>query len=335
MLLTGQGFASWDESATVEENRLRLMPDCDFVLWYKPLGAPKDGVPPLRGIDSLTVPAAMSFNECWWPGHVAARDVEQTGTRLVILHHHNDRPRFTAAWGEPAGSGVVSVYPNGVWVASVPHGAEESVFGSAAGWEDRPIDIMLAGTMNADVYPRRWEFREWIEAGLFTASSGRPLESLLWLHPGTRLESPAACDDAVLAYARALRRAKVALVCPSAFLYPLAKYPEAAMAGCIVAGDMPEHPPLGYRRMVVDLTGLGPEEVLAKIRPLCEDRAAWEAQAMAGRQIARERFSMDMYAKRLLLIFREYLSANSVLAGVGEHPVRDAASSYDSHDRVG
>lgn len=321
LVVSGHGWPGWDESQTALANCERALPDADVVWWYKPLGAPKDGVPPLNDPKQVSVRklTVLSFNECWWPDWRAAREVEDTGTRLTIIHHANDCWRFTDRWlGSRTNPQIIMRKADGVvlledsfigmamagrFVHHIPHSAEASVFGVAARlWKDRDIDVLLTGVQNEATYPLRHRFKRLIEHGKL------PGKCVVHPHPGYRASSLEQCDARVMEYAEMLGRSKIALVCSSVHRYPLAKYVEAAMAGCCVLGDMPRMPPPHYPNMMVNLSAMldhtaelfWDKMIESWVTVLLRDQKRLEAMATSARERASSSYSQDAYAERFV-----------------------------------
>ena len=220
--LTGQGWPGWDNARRAVDN---IDDRTGAVLWYKWQGSIKDGVSPIIGPREVSKRwlTIETYNEAWWPDDLASRQVIDSGTRLVICHHWNDMPRFDLAKRE-----------TGCKVVHIPHAAEASIFSKAyRPWDERDIDVLLTGTINPEVYPLRSRFARLIAEGKM------PGNAVHYPHPGCRVADLATADAKVAEYAAMLGRSKVALVCGSIHNYALAKYFEAAMAGCCVVGSRP------------------------------------------------------------------------------------------------
>lgn len=285
---SGPGWRGWVERETLATNAQRVMPDADAILTYKPLGT-REALP-LKEVLGCDVPRVLAFNECWWPGSLASKEAIEAGASLIVCHHANDMPHFDLAksW-------------IGCRVVHIPHGAERATFDLN---EDGPrlTDVLLAGNCAPNVYPLRSKWAEVL--GLL----GRRVCVKL-PHPGYRKRSSRECEETVGRYARHLNESKIALVCGSKHRYPLAKYVEAAMAGCLVLGDMPEQAPDGYDELVAQVPMDAPIEILAGVVNDWLDRPNdLRAFAKRSREVAREQFSQDRYAERFHAAVSEHLS---------------------------
>jgi len=274
--ISGQGWPDWRHDidggsvAMIEQ----LMPDADAVFWYKPLGT--RGIPPLD--DSRAVRdrwlTVESFNECWWPDNRAEREATEAGTSLVICHHANDKPQFRT---------LPTVH--------IPHCAEKSIFARAAKpWKKRDIDVLLCGVQSPSIYPLR---ARWLE--LYRANK-LPGHAVHYERPPYRAKDLNKCDELVAEYATMLGRSKIILGCTSRYKYPLARFPEAAMAGAVHVSDTPEQAPVGYDKMICPVDPAMPEAMLIETVVAALDQAA----SMQPQEVAMELFTQECYASRFL-----------------------------------
>ena len=279
--LTGSGWPDWDLTATVEANARRIMPDADAIWWYKPLGSRE--APPLVKPHECGLPAVETLNECWWPDDRAVREIIAAGSTLVVCHHANDVSRF-------AKTGQL------VEVVHIPHAAEVAVFAAGAKpWDDRTIDVLLTGSLNREHYPLRCRLADLMRRGKL------PGRCHLHPRPPLRAASLAECECHVREYAGMVGRSKIALGCSSRWRYPLAHYPEKAMAGARVVADMPELAPPGYDRMVEPIDpAWTDQQIVARIGELLADDEALRLAAQIGQAVALRFYTMDCYAARFL-----------------------------------
>ncbi len=286
--VTGQGWPGWNDKATAADNLQNVMPEAHACLWYKPLG--NRGVAPLVKPKRIGVLTVETYNECWWPDNQAAHEVIKNGTGLVICHHANDMPRMALA------------NKAGCLVRHIPHCAEPTMFHAASRpWAERNIDVLLTGVTGETYYPLRARWQRLLDAGKLPGKVHRHG------HPGYRRTSQGACEAAVREYAGLLGRTKIHLVCSSKFRYPLAKYIEGAMAGCLTVGDMPEQAPPGYERIVWNVNPNDSDAEL--IRTIERALASQDAErfALGAQATALERYSMDTYAEAFVTEVRSAL----------------------------
>lgn len=286
--VSGADWPDYDLTRTPEQNRRRIMPDSQAVLLYKPEGTKE--VPYVGDPQTLKVPAVLRYNEAWWPDGKASLEAISAWAKLVIIHHEVDRPQFDDA-----------VKATGCQVVHVPHCAEKIVFADAARpHAKRDLDVVLTGVLSAEVYPLRDRFVKLIDSGAL-----RPLKTLVYRHPGYRKPDMKACDKAVRDYADVLGRSKVALVTGSRYRYPMAKYVEAAMAGCALVGDMPLKAPAGYE-WFYDLSptqDLSDEQWAGLIRTAVANTQAGQA----NKKVAVARFTQERYAEDFVEAVRSVL----------------------------
>lgn len=299
VVVTGIGWPDWHAGASVLTNVDRIMPNADALWLYKPLGC--RGVAPLVRMREFTTehPAVVvqAYNECWaLPGirsdDWAATEAIESGTDLMICHHENDLPR------------VQKAVDHGVAVRHIPHCAESRVFGAhALPWASRDIDVLLTGIIGTKFYPFRARWKHLIDHRMLAGNV------VHYAHPGQVQSSIERCDELVDDYAKLLGRSKVHLVCSSRFRYPLAKYVEGAMAGCVTIGDEPELAPEGYDDMAVYVAPDAKEADLG----IEVSRWLWHDGGSMGREkseqaqlMAAARFTMDSYAERLAAMIAEF-----------------------------
>ena len=302
LVLSGPGWPDYDLSRPVRENLERLMPDADLVLWYKPLGA--QDVPALVRPRELKVPACLRFNEAWWPRRQAMKEVIASGTELVICHHANDVPRFRRFRGwQPL-------------VRHIPHCAERSVFAPAAlAQPQRPIPVLLTGKIQKRTYPLRYRLERLIRSGRVPGE--------VRAHPSYDMETEAEALAQVQAYADHLGRAKIVVVDSSRYRYPLSKYTEAAMAGALVLGDVPESPPPGFADFVVPIDRRASDrKIVETVSGWLENEPLRSHRAERGRQLVLARYTQEHYAAAWAGVVCEFLGrARPVPAADGSRQV--------------
>ncbi|MEX0717774.1 MAG: glycosyltransferase [Planctomycetaceae bacterium] len=287
VVLSGPGWPDYDAARTLRQNMARILPEADAILWYKPLGSPE--VPALVAPADRDVPAVCAYNECYWPDRRALRECQASRTDLAVCHHRNDMARFEPVSGEDRA-------PRTVWI---PHAADEMFARAVRRWEERDIACLLTGAVDPDVYPLRTRLARLIAAGRLQGAEVLP-------HPGYRLDSPAACEAQERRYAEMLGRTKLVLTTGSRYGYGLAKYPEAALAGAGLAGDVPPDfaETLGPHMVRLSLED-SDQELCAKVREALADDEQLRGLAARGQLAAAEAHSMELYAERLVTAIRE------------------------------
>lgn len=286
--VSGPGFVEYDDRKSVNDNLDRIMPDADAVLWYKPEGH-AGRYAALIGTKECRVPSIMRFNEAWWPDRRAAKEVEACGAKIVIIHHEIDRKQF---------KGVNAT------VEHIPHCASGAVFTCRVHHDHRKIDCLLTGVLSKEIYPVRERFANLIRSNAISGEI-RP-------HPGYRLADSQACEQEVASYADHLSRAKIALVCSSVYKYPLAKYVEAAMAGCFVIGDMPEEAPPLYEKIVMPINiSWSDSEIAEFIKGWLQSDVARQRRSVESQRIAAEHFCQERYAEKFVEAVERYINAST------------------------
>jgi hypothetical protein len=216
VLLTGPGWTGWDDSASLRDNLESCGRTIRAILWYKPERCVEPGEHPC--------PATVCYNEAWWPDWRAARECVASRVERVVCHHMEDLPRMQAP-PEVLGGHAYKLY-------HLPHAADSAAFARHSRlWSERDIPCLVWGALSPEFYPLRCRFAKMVRSGFVP---GQVLN-----HPGYRLANLEACDRQKERYAAMLGRTKLALVCSSIYRYGLAKYVEAAAAGCCVVGDAP------------------------------------------------------------------------------------------------
>ena len=205
--ISGDGWPGWHELESVRQNIDSWDWKPEAILVYKP----EDHI----DVDKCGVPRVMEFNEAY--DRKTLDEVQLAEPSLIILHQEQDLARL---WGKNGGARLVHL----------PHCADKATFYRD---EDlpRPIDCLLTGNRNPEVYPLREKWAKLIESGKLRGEIRRP--------PGHRLE-PAQAERQFKEYAAHLRRAKILLVDSSVYQIALSKYVEGIAAGCVVVGDLPK-----------------------------------------------------------------------------------------------
>jgi hypothetical protein len=280
----GRGFPDYAPDATLWDNIQRVFGATafDLVHVYKP-GDHQD-------VAGCPVPKSIDYNEAWdipW----VVKEVTRNDIRLVIFHHHND---WQALRSHPR------LYRRRL-LTHVPHGAERAIFAPVAQpWEARSVPILLTGALKARHYPLRVRCAELIQAGR--------LPGEVRSHPGYRTSGVKETEAQFADYARHLGRSRIALVLGITHQYALAKYPEAAMAGCLLIGDIPPElePTLG--QYMVRLTpAMSDDDIVAQVGWWLEHDEAAQARAAASQQLALEQFTMEHYAAQFVQVARRFL----------------------------
>jgi hypothetical protein len=280
----GKGFPDYDDDAPLYDNIKRVFGATafDLVHVYKP----RDH----QAVAACPIPKSVDYNEAW--NHKATiKEVLQNDVRLVIFHHANDLTALKARWR----------FSKGRVLRYIPHCAERAIFEPAAmPWPDRTVSVLLSGALRSRFYPLRRRCAQLIRSG--------QLPGEIREHPGKRTAGADATREQFVDYAQHLGRTRVALVLGITFDYALAKYPEAAMAGCLLVGEIPRELYATLGRYMVQIEPNMPDAQIVKEVQWWVDHDS-EAQELAAssQKLALSQFTMERYAAQFVRIAREFL----------------------------
>lgn len=264
----GAGWPGYDESRTLEWN-LEVTGRAPDVLWvYK-----QDRLREFRHAPWLKL---TCFNECWNEKYIAEAD----GCDLVVFRHQVDH----LLWD-------MRLTATGVMTRHILHGADPEFFVP----HQKTTDCLLTGVSAPQVYPLRARFEQMLRDGR--------LPGRIRKHPGYRLRSHAECLNQYRDYADDLGGARISLCCSSKWRYSLAKYMESALAGCAIAGDMPDdelfRSTLGRHMIEID-TSWSDDGICEVIRDWLRHPNELAALAERGRQCVLDNFTTAHYARHLV-----------------------------------
>jgi hypothetical protein len=273
---SGPGFSGWDDDLAAQENIDRIAPDCDLVVWYKPLE--------FKFPHRVTKPTCLRYNEMW-DAKWTQEEILASNTDFVICHHKNDWQRYSEL---PTLASRRFVH--------IPHCADSRAFRNNG--DSRTVDVLLSGAISTKTYPLRARFEKMIQRGM--------IPGVVRPHPGYRVENTKIVKAG---YAASLRNAKIALVCGSVYRYRLAKIVEAAMCGCLVVGSLPEGEREEHGRFMVECNLRESDRVIA-------DRINWwlrhndlrQQRSAIGHGIMHDNYTCEHYADRFLSAATEFLA---------------------------
>lgn len=296
----GRGFPAYCDQETVWANIRRHFGATAFDLLH--VYRPEDH----HGLASCPLPKVIDYNEAW-DRKAVVREILRHDIGLVIFHHRNDWQAFQAKPRLARARQLVHI----------PHAAEQSIFVPAARpWAERSLPVLLTGALRRDMYPLRARCADLILAGKIPGEIRQ--------HPGYRTAGTAETCDQFVDYARHLGRSRIALVLGITHDYALAKYPEAAMAGCLLVGDIPEElePTLG-RHMVPLQTEMSDTQIGDTLAWWLAHDAEAQARAAASQQLALAQFTMEHYAAHYVRVARAFLhNACRPRRGMAAHLLR-------------
>ena len=94
-------------------------------------------------------------------------------------------------------------------------------------------------------------------------------------------------------YAEEMKRAKICIITPSSYRYALRKYNEAALAGCVLVGGIPDERHDEFSRYVLDVESMSDSEFLSEIRALLDDPGRRERMVKTAQEIHLSKYTLN------------------------------------------
>jgi len=236
----------------------------------------------ITGLRDRPEPRILLFYDAYERPKVRA-EIDSCDPALVIFAQESDERNWRA-----------ELEAEGRTVARIPNCAHKAVFYREGDWQ-RPIDCLLTGARNPDVYPLRERFARLVNDGKLPGEV-RPF-------PGHRRKSIEDARVQFADYAAHLRVAKVALLDGSIHRLALQKYMEAAAAGCVMAGEMPDdrlfRDTLGKALVEID-SSMSDERIAVVIKDLLVQPAEMKRRSQIGSDQYLAGFTMEHWARRFL-----------------------------------
>ncbi len=268
---SGIGFGDWDDSLRINEN-LDAIYGSDWpnaILVYKPEQYHGWGFPL-----PLTI---TTFNDAWETS-TRLNDIRLPRCKLVIMHHANEMTEWQQRCSE-------------VRFVNISYPINPEMF--YAKDVEKQIDILLTGAIDSKIYPLRHRFREMIKAGAF-----KPFHAVVRNHSGYRIDDPHA---EAIAYASALRSAKICLADTSCYGYAAEKYHEIPACGSVLCGNLPDERQSEFSKfMIVIDPDWNADRIVREIRYYLERPLLLQNLAEEGRDYIHENFTTEHYAKRFV-----------------------------------
>lgn len=218
----------------------------------------------LEGISNSACPRICFYYDAYGLEKVRA-EIDSVDPTLVVFAQQNDALNW---WGE--------LESEGRKVVRIPNCAEKSIFYREMDGQ-RPIDCLLTGALHPEVYPLRERFARLIDEGAIPGERRK--------FPGHRRNSLEDARKQFADYAAHLRLAKVLLVDSSVHQLFLQRYAEAAAAGCVMIGDMPDdelfRSTLGKALVEVD-NDMADKQIVKVVKELLADPAEMERRRAIG-----------------------------------------------------
>lgn len=249
----GPSWMGWNSELSLQANVLKFLQNTriklDFIEWYKPLDYNFDNTV------ELPCPTCIRYNEMWdeeW----TRKEIDVSGSNLVICHHKNDFEKYKAIYSEQpfvSNKNVKFVY--------IPHHANPDIFYATG--ETKKIDILLSGITKEKHYPLRYRLHNLIINNRNTVLKNYNVH--VHNHPGYSTNS-AFKSTSQKAYNELINKSKICMSCTSKHNYRLGKYVEISMAGSIICGDVPYEDQDNFRKFMIEANmSMIDEEILNSI----------------------------------------------------------------------
>jgi len=236
----------------------------------------------ITGLRDRVQPRAIFMYDAYEAAKARA-EIDSCDPALVIFAQESDERKWRA-----------ELEAEGRTVARIPNCADKAVFYREGAWE-RPIDCLLTGALAAETYPLRKRFAHLIAKG------GLPGE--IRPFPGYRRKSAEDARDQFADYAAHLRVAKIALLDASIYGLALQKCMEAAAAGCVMVGEMPNdklfRSTLGKALVTID-NGMSDKQIAAIVKGLLADPAEMDLRRKIGLSEYLACYTTEHWARRFL-----------------------------------
>lgn len=239
----GVGFKLYNDAATVEQNLVQRFGSIYFDVLYV------FGIVPNHEIVAVSSQTAVMLreHECW--DQRCAPFITGNNVSIGLFPYAQEIIDY-------ANISNRRVFAHSPHAAHVPYfyNASETVATQAA----RSVSVLLAGARTPEVYPLRHRF-----SGLLDQFNN----SLLYKHPGYEIHATGApapdepyfeeahpIEHEAIKYGRLLQSSKICVMDASVYGYALQKYAQAALAGCLIVGDIPRERAAQWRQFVVEVS---------------------------------------------------------------------------------
>lgn len=266
---SGVGWPGWVEEWTVRQNIDNLGFEPDWIWVYKGQQYP--------GLAECGIPRFVIFNEA--NADKTIDEIKAAAPAKVGFHHEIDALR----WKLDAG------------IFTLPHCSPND--DEVQSWIGRKRDFLFCGATSPHIYPLRSRLCGMMKYGWLGDS---------WhhrKHPGYRMRCRGDVEREYRGFRDDMRNSRFLLTCSSIFRYPLAKYIEAAHAGTIPVGDLPddsffqEH--FADKMIVID-PAWSDQRISHYVKDAMRQPAELTAISDALYTTARRHFSMKRYAERVV-----------------------------------
>ena len=239
----GGGFPLYDDGATVEQNLVRRYGSIHFDVIFV------FGVVPNQELVNVSSKTAIMLreHECW--DRRCAPLIDGNNASIALFSY----PHEIVDYADMSARRVFAHSPHTAHVPYFYGGAE-----SAAKQALRTTSVLLTGAQTPAVYTLRHRFSKLLHN--FD-------NALHYQHPGYEIWAPNAPTpddpdwDAVhpieveaAKYGHLMQRSKICVMDASVYKYALQKYAQAALAGCLIVGDIPHDRAAQWRQFVVEVS---------------------------------------------------------------------------------
>ena len=221
----GQNWNNYDDNLTLDENITRnLNFHIDYIIAYKPQS--------IKNFKNCKIPKTISFNEMW-DEKITLTEINAVQPDLIVCHHDNDRVRYQTVLKKN-----IECYTK---LVHIGHCAENSIFYDKK--EDRPIDILLCGTVGRH-YPLRQRLQKIIKI------MPKKYNCMEYKHPGY-INGDSFTNIYLKDFADGINKAKICITCTSKYFYRLGKMVEIPMAGSVLACDLPDQDQEVFKQIMI------------------------------------------------------------------------------------
>lgn len=294
---SGHGWPDWDSKKTVEQNVKAMGASFDLILAYKPLGDEKYSIPKMAGIEDVSIPLCIRYNEMidydW-----TVKEIKESGASLVICHHLNEMLCYQETAAE--------MEHGKIHYANISHCADPRFFKDYR--QNRSLDVQLIGACRTvDNGVSRYPLRQRIKK-LIPKLKQKGLKVAVWKNPSS-MDANAVSDKLTINFARALNRAKINVTCSGTPRTRYAKYVEVPMCNSVLAADLPDEDQKFFKEFIIELSmDMSDKQLIKTLTNHLLEPDKLKKLRKNGRKLAK-RFTQDAYAKHFIKIARGFLKA--------------------------
>ena len=244
----GTDFSDYNPGLTMVENIKRKYPQdpFDFVLTSSSFSSSAlDGV---KG--NNTFPLAVMYEDCVIKERIPSQDPED----IFVCNHAGTGDLFFHSYANSMAYYVKYGYGSLLW--HLPHSVDPTYFSPAKKHSERTTDILIVGS-DWTFYPLRFKVLRMLDDGKLPGVVKRYINyPIATLASGTTTPDQrySELESAYREYISELKNAKVVLVCSGKRNNANRLYVEAAAAGALVVGDIPDEREDDFRSWMVEVS---------------------------------------------------------------------------------